>query len=228
MPKERPKEEKKGAKERPEESQKQPQEAPEKEAPKEEAEEKPEAPREEKGKGEKPAKGEHPGKEEKPKEGPERELVGIVRVLETDLPGNKRVGIAIRLIPGVSFTLGNALAGACPFSGKAVGELLEEEIKRLEDMIRNPGNYGIPPWVFNRRKDLNTGENMHLSASKLEFTHKMDIGMLKKIRCYRGVRHMQGLPVRGQRTRSSFRKSGRAVGVSRDKAMRSKQKKEGS
>ena len=54
----------------------------------------------------------------------------------------------------------------------------------------------------------------------------MDIDKLKKIRCYRGVRHMQGLPVRGQRTRSSFRKSGKTVGVSREKAARTKQKKE--
>lgn len=177
--------------------------------------------------GERPKKKpqEAPKDAEKFKKKPERELIGIVRVMETDLPGNKRAGDAIRLISGISFSMGNAIAGVCPFAGKMVGELSEEEIKKLEDMIRNPGSYGIPSWAFNRRMDQDTGENVHLSASKLEITHKMDIGRLKKMRCYRGVRHMQGLPVRGQRTRSSFRK-GRTVGVTREKAARTAAKKE--
>ena len=93
-------------------------------------------------------------------------------------------------------------------------------------MIQNPGKHGVPSWAFNRRKDMETGQDMHFLASKLEITQKMDIDNLKKIRCYRGVRHMAGLPVRGQRTRSSFRKSGKTVGVSRAKAARTKQKKE--
>ena len=166
-------------------------------------------------------------KEGKPQETPKKELISIVRVMETDLPGNRRIGDAIRLISGVSFTMGNAIAGLCPFADKNVGELSEEEIKQIEDMIQNPSKHGIPSWAFNRRKDLETGQDVHFSASKLEITHKMDIDRLKKIRCYRGVRHMQGLPVRGQRTRSSFRKSGKAVGVSKERAARTAAKKEG-
>ncbi len=180
-----------------------------------------------------PGKGAHGGsagakpESGKPREGkPGRELIGIVRVMETDLPGNRSIGNAIRLIPGVSFAMGNAISRLCPFSGKMAGELSEEEIKRIEDMVQNPGRYGIPAWAFNRRRDMETGQDIHILASRLEITQKMDIDRLKKIRSYRGVRHMLGLPVRGQRTRSSFRKSGRAVGVSREKAARTKQKKE--
>lgn len=154
------------------------------------------------------------------------ELVGIVRVMETDLPGNKTVGAAVRRIEGVSFAMGNALARICPFAGKMVSDISEEEIKQLEDMIQNPGKYGIPSWEFNRRKDLDTGEDMHLSVSRLEITHRMDIDKLKKMKCYRGIRHIQGLPVRGQRTRSSFR-HGKTVGVRREKAARTIAKKEG-
>lgn len=177
-------------------------------------------------KGEEEAKAK-PQEEGKPgQENPKKELVGIVRVMETDLPGNRSVGNAIRLIQGVSFTMGNAIAGLCPFADKMVGEISEGEIKQLEEMVQNPGKHDVPSWAFNRRKDMETGQDLHLLASKLEITQKMDIDKLKKIRCYRGVRHMAGLPVRGQRTRSSFRKSGKAVGVSREKAARTKQKKE--
>jgi small subunit ribosomal protein S13 len=45
----------------------------------------------------------------------------------------------------------------------------------------------------------------------------MDINELKRIKCYRGIRHAAKLPVRGQRTRGSFR-TGKTVGVSRKKA----------
>ncbi|HDD46536.1 MAG TPA: 30S ribosomal protein S13, partial [Candidatus Aenigmarchaeota archaeon] len=45
-------------------------------------------------------------------------------------------------------------------------------------------------------------------------TTKLDINFMKKIKTYKGIRHALGLPVRGQRTRSSFRK-GRTIGVKR-------------
>ncbi|MHC1580348.1 MAG: 30S ribosomal protein S13, partial [Methanopyraceae archaeon] len=48
--------------------------------------------------------------------------------------------------------------------------------------------------------------------AELEMTVKQDIDRLKKIRAYRGIRHELGLPVRGQRTKSSFRR-GKTVGV---------------
>ena len=70
--------------------------------------------------------------------------------------------------------------------------------------------------MLNRRKDPVTGEDMHLSESDLTMGVRQDIEFLKKIRAYRGIRHELGLPVRGQRTRSSFRK-GRTVGVQRKK-----------
>jgi small subunit ribosomal protein S13 len=68
--------------------------------------------------------------------------------------------------------------------------------------------------MFNRRKEPETGETKHITTSQVEFIQKMDIDREKKIRSYRGVRHSLGLPVRGQRTRSSFRK-GTTVGVQR-------------
>ena len=59
---------------------------------------------------------------------------------------------------------------------------------------------------------METGENKHLTGSDLELRNEFDIKRLKKIRVYRGYRHMARLPVRGQRTRGHFRKN-RAKGV---------------
>jgi len=148
---------------------------------------------------------------------PEKSSEGkIIRLAETNLDGGKRVEVALRSIKGVSFMYSNAVAKACGFFGKKLQDLSESDLKKLEDALSNPQSVGIPSWLYNRRRDPKTGEDFHNVASQLEFTTKIDINELKKIKCYRGVRHILGLPVRGQRTRSSFRK-GRTVGVSRKK-----------
>ncbi|MEM5798466.1 MAG: 30S ribosomal protein S13 [Candidatus Aenigmatarchaeota archaeon] len=152
----------------------------------------------------------------------------IIRLAETDLDGQKDVARALMKIKGISFSFANAIAHAGGFYGKKLSELNEAEIKKLEDMLHQPEKYGIPVWLFNRRKDP-TGQTRHLLSSQLDFAVSFDINELKRIKCYRGVRHAAGLPVRGQRTRSSFRK-GRSVGVIRKKAQpgsSTAQKKEG-
>ena len=70
-----------------------------------------------------------------------------------------------------------------------------------------------------------TGEDQHLVSSKLKFAVKSDIDFMRKIRSYKGIRHELGLPVRGQRTRTSFR-GGKAVGVSKSKEARNVARKE--
>jgi len=155
-------------------------------------------------------------KEEKHAPAPRLDMRQIVRLVETNLDGNKPVQEAIRRISGMSFMLSNAVSRQCGLYGKRLSSLSEKELKSLEESILNPEKIGIPVWMFNRRNEPATGRDRHLVASQLEFAHKMDINELKKMKCYRGVRHIQDQPVRGQRTRSSFRK-GRAVGVRRKK-----------
>jgi len=142
---------------------------------------------------------------------PERK---IIRLGETNLDGSKRVDVAIRQVKGVSFVFANAVAKTLGFENRSLGDLSESELKTLEDALTNPAKYDIPSWLFNRRKDPDSGTDTHLLTSNLELTQKMDIDRMKKIKCYRGVRHILDLPVRGQRTRSSFRK-GKTIGVSR-------------
>lgn len=146
----------------------------------------------------------------------DKSIKGIVRIAETNLDGNLPVWRAIRKIRGISFSFSHAIAQVCDFSNKRVGELSDEEIERLENILYNPHKYGIPKWMFNRRRDFETGKDKHLIASQLTFIQNMDIERLKRIRCWKGIRHSLGLPVRGQKTRTR-RKSGITVGVQRSK-----------
>ena len=145
---------------------------------------------------------------------PEKRVQNIIRLGETNLDGNRKLKSAILGVKGVSFSLSKAISQISGLGEKKVGDLSEEQLKKIEDMINHPEKYQIPSWLYNRRKDPETGGDRHLSVSQLELIKKLDIGREKKIRSYRGTRHIQELPVRGQRTRGSFRK-GSVVGVSR-------------
>ena len=141
----------------------------------------------------------------------------IVRIANTDLDGKKQLIMGLQKIKGVSFMVANAYCNVANIEQtKRVGDLPEHDISKLDSLIRNKKPDQIPAWLFNRRKDIETGEDMHLIGGDLTFTHESDIRNLKKIKCYRGIRHMQGAPVRGQRTRSNFRKNkGKVASVKR-------------
>jgi len=132
----------------------------------------------------------------------------IVRIANTDLDGNKSVLLGLQKIKGVSFMMANAY---CKVTGvnstQKVGKMSDEDIQKLDTILKNHNPAGIPNWMFNRRKDMETGIDVHQVGADLTFTHESDIRNLKKIKCYRGIRHMQNAPVRGQRTRSNFRKN---------------------
>ena len=55
-----------------------------------------------------------------------------------------------------------------------------------------------------------------LYSTEMEMTLRDDLNRLRKIRCYRGIRHETGQKVRGQRSRSNGR-SGLAMGVHKKK-----------
>lgn len=159
--------------------------------------------------------------EEKTATKPVSEPKRIVRLLATDIDGRLPVGRALRKIKGIGFMFSNAI---CLSSGidpkKKLGLLGEAEIKGLEEHFRNlsQGKADLPKWMLNRRRDVELGEDIHLIGSALDLRKREDINIMKRIRAYRGIRHELGLPVRGQRTRSSFRKN-KTVGVSRKKAL---------
>jgi len=147
-----------------------------------------------------------------------KEIDEIVRLLGTDLNGRKKIKNSLRKIKGISFTMSNVLCKKQSIDpNKITGTLTKEEIKKLEDIIKNPEKFEIPEYLLNLRRDPKTGETTHYTSAELEIKTRQIIDSMKKLGSYRGVRHRRGLPVRGQRTRSSFRKSS-SVGVSKKKA----------
>ncbi|MEM5882662.1 MAG: 30S ribosomal protein S13 [Candidatus Aenigmatarchaeota archaeon] len=150
----------------------------------------------------------------------------IVRILNTDLDGEKQLMYALKGIKGVSFTFSKAVCEASGINPRTkLGNLKEEEIQKIEKIIKDPLSYGIPFYLLNRRKDRETGKDVHLSGANVEIQRKFDIQRMIDLKTYKGIRHMLGLPVRGQRTRSSFRK-GRVVGVIRKSVRVATEKKE--
>jgi small subunit ribosomal protein S13 len=139
----------------------------------------------------------------------------IVRILNTDLNGKKKVQHALKSVKGVGFALANA---ACVMANidptRRIGDISDEEISKLNTIVAEPLRYGMPEWMANRRNDPETGEVKHLLTTDLDFVKDNDIKLMKKMKSYKGMRHSFGVPVRGQRTRSNFRKNkGKVKGV---------------
>ena len=133
----------------------------------------------------------------------------IIRIKGTDIVSDKMIGIGLTAIAGVDYNLSRAVLHVAKMDHTiVVDSLSEKDIEKLEDIIDNPIKFGIPTWYVNRRNDYVSGENMHLTGSDIRLTLRDDVNRLRKIRAYKGIRHELGLPVRGQRTKSSFRGSG--------------------
>jgi len=147
----------------------------------------------------------------------------IVRIGSTDLEGNKAINVALTKIKGVGSMYAHMLCRLSDIDlDTKAGVLDSNQIKRIEIIMENPDDNGVPAWMRNRRRDLETGEDIHIMTSDLQFTKQQDIRRLQKIRSYRGSRHARGLPVRGQRTKGNFRKNrGKAVGVKRKSGAKS-------
>ena len=146
----------------------------------------------------------------------------IIRVIGTDLRGDKRIEVALRKIKGINWSFARAVRNILnvPYDTK-LQDLSDEQVKKMIDIIKNPKKYGIPRWLYNRRKDIETGEDKHIVGGDIDLTQKLDIKRLIEMRCYRGFRHMFHYKVRGQRTRShGANQRGRigiAVGVAKVK-----------
>ena len=139
----------------------------------------------------------------------------LVRVLNRDLPGSKKVFSGLANIKGISWAISNAICVKAKVDrNKRMKDLTKEEIERIEKLMEK---FEVAGYLKNRRKDFDTGEDKHLLSVDLDLRKEFDIKRLKKIKSYRGLRHSLGQPSRGQRTRSHFRTSGIAVGVRKPK-----------
>ena len=109
----------------------------------------------------------------------------MARIAGIDLPHNKRVEIGLRYIYGIGPTLSRKVLDQVQINPDTrVRDLTEEEVNRLNAIIQNAD--------FKIEGDLRREIQMNIKRL-------MDIG------CYRGQRHIKGLPVRGQRTQTNAR-----------------------
>jgi len=124
----------------------------------------------------------------------------MARIAGVDLPREKRVEIGLTYIYGIGLSRSKQIlkdTGVNP--DKRVKDLTDDEIAKLRDYID---------------KNFKVEGELRAEISR-------NIKRLIDIRCYRGLRHLRGLPVRGQRTRTNARtRKGprRTVGVMRKKS----------
>jgi small subunit ribosomal protein S13 len=109
----------------------------------------------------------------------------MARIIGVEIPGEKRVDIALRYIYGVGPSNSkDILAKAKIDPAIRAKDLSEQQISQIVHAIQD-GGYTIEGDL---RRELG-----------------MNLKRLQSIKCYRGVRHLRGLPVRGQRTSTNAR-----------------------
>jgi small subunit ribosomal protein S13 len=107
------------------------------------------------------------------------------RILGVDIPGDKRVDIALRYIYGIGPVNSKTILRDAKIDPSVRAKNLDEQqISQIVHAIQE-GKYVVEGDL---RRELG-----------------MNLKRLQAIKCYRGIRHLRGLPVRGQRTQTNAR-----------------------
>jgi len=139
----------------------------------------------------------------------------IVRIVGNDIPGERKSLVGLTQIKGIGYNFATAILDSLKINSNSnIGNLTEDNVKAIEKLILDPIGANFPTWFLNRNKDFETGKNLHLLTSDIPFTLRNDIERERIMASWRAYRHLSGLKVRGQRTRTSGRKGG-AVGVAK-------------
>ena len=108
----------------------------------------------------------------------------LVRILSTDISGEKNLFVGLTRIKGVSFAISNAICYNLNMDKrKKIINLSKEEIEKISNEIKK---IKIPIYMMNRRKDFDTGIDKHLSTTELDLQKEFDIKRHKKIKSYKG------------------------------------------
>lgn len=104
----------------------------------------------------------------------------MARIAGVEIPDNKKVKVSLTYIFGVGQTTAKKIIEITKVDGeKLLKDLTSVEIERVRRLV----------------------EDEHQVEGELKQMVFRNIKRLKDIRCYRGIMHKRGLPVRGQRTR---------------------------
>ncbi|PWA72902.1 ribosomal protein S13/S18 family [Artemisia annua] len=108
--------------------------------------------------------------------------IRCARVGGVEIPNNKRVQYSLQYIHGIGRTRALEILNDLKMDNKITKDLSEEELVVLRDEV-----------------------SKYMIEGDLRRFNALAIRRLKEIQCYRGVRHIQGLPCRGQRTKNNCR-----------------------
>ena len=106
------------------------------------------------------------------------------RIVGVDIPNDKPLFISLRYIYGIGPTLAMEICRKTGIDPHIrAGQLTEEQLSKIAGVL----------------------ESDYVIEGQLRRQIQQNIARLKRIQCYRGLRHRRGLPVRGQRTRTNAR-----------------------
>ena len=108
----------------------------------------------------------------------------MARLVGVDLPRDKRIEVGLTYIYGIGLTTSKKILAETGVNPDVrVKDLSEEDLGKLRDYIQ---------------ENLTVEGDLHREVSQ-------NVKRLMEIGCYRGLRHRNGLPVRGQRTHTNAR-----------------------
>lgn len=106
------------------------------------------------------------------------------RIAGVNIPEKKQIEIALTYIYGIGNSLSKKILTESNIdSQKRASQLTAQEVNRLKEII----------------------EKKYKIEGELRRELLLNIKRLKDIGCWRGIRHIKGLPVRGQRTKTNTR-----------------------
>jgi len=108
----------------------------------------------------------------------------MIRIAGVNIPENKRIEIALTYIYGIGLSLSQGILDKAKINPDIrTSKLSSQEVNRLREIV----------------------EKEHKIEGELRREKMLNIKRLKDIGCYRGTRHIKGLPTRGQRTKTNTR-----------------------
>ena len=120
----------------------------------------------------------------------------ILRMADTDMDGQKTLATALTAVRGVGPRTAIQICKNTGFDPASLaGHLSAEEQETLRVAIEGYAET-VPLWMLNRQRDLETGDELHLTGQQVSLTLEDDINRLRTMKCYRGVRHASGNKVR--------------------------------
>ena len=128
------------------------------------------------------------------KAAPRRDVAVCARVAGVDIHNNKRVEVALTYVYGVGPTKAKDILAVTGVENKRVRELSEDELTLLRNELADT--------------------DKHMLEGDLRRVRLGNVKRLIDTQCYRGKRHQNNLPCRGQKTKTNARqRKGKKVAI---------------